>query len=325
MTRLFLAALSLAFASCDFEQVVDLETPDYTPRLVVFSAPTPGDVFTVKVARSIAALDTNVYQGQDLTVENAHVSLYDENDDLMEVLAFGRRPGQPFAYHSSPAVMARAGRRYTLRVTAPGFPAAEATTQVLAPVSFGLLTGAVTDGRPFAPHALPLRILLPDPAGEQVYRISIEQPFTVTQTDPDETYQRIEQAYFTSIDPSLRRDYDELNQTIPLDPEGSGGQRVYQSALLRDDLFDGQRRVVEVLAQFRVFDDSPEVQVEADEIIVTVAAFGADYVRYQQSIAQQASSSENPFAEPAFVYSNVEGGLGVFGGFSTYQVTAQIE
>jgi hypothetical protein len=46
---------------------------------------------------------------------------------------------------------------------------------------------------------------------------------------------------------------------------------------------------------------------------LAVVACSESYYRYHRSIQNQ--TFDNPFAEPTIVYSNIEGGLGVFGGF----------
>jgi hypothetical protein len=45
------------------------------------------------------------------------------------------------------------------------------------------------------------------------------------------------------------------------------------------------------------------------------------YYRYHQTLGQNINSAGNPFAEPSLVYTNVRGGLGVFGAFNRRRVS----
>jgi|GEM_PF-486670 len=44
------------------------------------------------------------------------------------------------------------------------------------------------------------------------------------------------------------------------------------------------------------------------------------YYRYHRSVEQNEDAAENPFAEPALLYSNVSGGLGIFASFNSFSI-----
>jgi hypothetical protein len=51
-------------------------------------------------------------------------------------------------------------------------------------------------------------------------------------------------------------------------------------------------------------------------LFASVLHTDAHYYRYHQSVRRAGQSQVNPFAEPVPVYSNIEGGLGVFGAYT---------
>ncbi|MCU0451421.1 MAG: DUF4249 domain-containing protein [Bernardetiaceae bacterium] len=48
------------------------------------------------------------------------------------------------------------------------------------------------------------------------------------------------------------------------------------------------------------------------------------YYRYHQTLGQNINSAGNPFAEPSLVYTNVRGGLGVFGAFNRRRISLRL-
>jgi hypothetical protein len=48
------------------------------------------------------------------------------------------------------------------------------------------------------------------------------------------------------------------------------------------------------------------------------------YHRYHQSLGPNLNSADNPFAEPALLYSNVRGGFGVFGAFNRRRISLRL-
>ena len=52
--------------------------------------------------------------------------------------------------------------------------------------------------------------------------------------------------------------------------------------------------------------------------ILNVRAINAEYFKFYQTLGLQSVLSEDPFAEPVNVYSNIENGFGVFAGYKNH-------
>ena len=50
-----------------------------------------------------------------------------------------------------------------------------------------------------------------------------------------------------------------------------------------------------------------------------------DYFKYKLSLEKYQETAGDPFAQPVQVYSNVENGFGIFGGYSVYRDTLFFE
>ena len=61
------------------------------------------------------------------------------------------------------------------------------------------------------------------------------------------------------------------------------------------------------------------------DIIFTIAHVDENFYRYNQSVDRQSNNTENPFAEPSPIHSNINGGLGIFAAYHSVTDTISIE
>jgi|GEM_PF-3248241 len=61
------------------------------------------------------------------------------------------------------------------------------------------------------------------------------------------------------------------------------------------------------------------------DIILTIAHVDDNFYRYNQSVDRQSNNTENPFAEPSPIHSNINGGLGIFAAYHSVTDTISIE
>ena len=320
MTRLFLAALALAFASCDFEQVVELDAPDYTPRLVVGAFPAADSVFVVSVGESVSAFEPGGYFFGDLAVTDAAVRLLGENGDVLDVLDYvpvSSDFGEQRAYRARNGTRAQAGQAYTLEASAPGFPSARASTRLPDPVPFTVRYEGTTETDPdYGARRARLVVAFEDPPGDQTYALSV----LGTYRDGNGVLRSFRNS-FTSTDPVLRRGYGEVDAAVDFDIEADGA-RYFERAYFRDRLVSEQ--AYEVALEAFLWTYSPDPDDRLDAFTVRLSVLGEDYVTYQQTLELQRQNDGNPFAEPVRVHSNVDGGLGVFSGTASSQVQVSI-
>jgi hypothetical protein len=60
-------------------------------------------------------------------------------------------------------------------------------------------------------------------------------------------------------------------------------------------------------------------------LLATLAVTDQHYYWYHRSVYQQQTSDGNPFAEPALIYTNMQGGLGVFAAFNEVKGSKRVE
>jgi hypothetical protein len=320
MPRFLLAlTLGLTLAACDFEQVIELDVPPYEPRLTVGSFPTPETAFSVYLSRSQSALEPSTLDPLDLAVEGARVALFDGDgvfiDSLGPCLTCDAAPG---SYVSARGLRPEPGCTYTLRAEAPGLPPAEATTTLPAPPAFTVRFDGLGDPTPRGDRPVRLTFTLDDPPGEHVYGLSVSSRWSHGEESFSCRYP------FLSAEPALREGLGDIDEAINVDFFDVGfdpgnGLRAFFGAYFRDDLFAGTAHAftLDVLTESC---GPPGV-----ELSVAVTSLAEDYVRYQQTIALQSQTEGNPFSEPVRIHSNVEGGLGVFAGYTRSAVAVEIE
>jgi hypothetical protein len=316
---LALLAGALLLSACDFEQVIDLEIPPYQPRLVLAGFPHPDSVFTVRVGRSVSALEpTGPWGSGPGQVTDARIVLLAEDGAFLDSLRYVPRgpssPGEPpgeGAYQSVRGLRPEAGRTYHLEARAAGFPTATATATIPEPVAVEAAFGGHTPVPPYGGWAARLRVTVADPAGPQVYALQVTDLPPPRPSIP-----------FLSADPLLRDSFETLDEAVRLGSDGrQPGSRTYPgTAYFRNTAFAGGRWtfLLDLLGDGFYL---PQPVPTTRRVEVTLYTLSTDYARYQQTLALQRRDEGNPFAEPVRLHTNVRGGLGVFAGYASHSVT----
>ena len=266
------------------ESTVGLDIPPKEPELAVFCLFSPGQPWTVNVHNTFSLADTSV-SPLDWAITDARVEITHEGSVVVEP----RHTSNGIYIAETPAPSA--GRDYTLRVSAPGFPAVQATDRIrhydhVPRVAFVDSAKYVRERREYQYE---VKISFEDPAGETNF-YSIE-------TGADYGAGMRPTSYYTD-DPVL------TNTTyVSIFGKGDG-----QASVFDDASFNGSTFETAVL-DFRYPMNAIEVQL----LQVSEA-----YYRYGLSIAQIQAAEDNPFAEPVRPFSNIENGQGVFAGFSRH-------
>ena len=295
MNRLIslLLCATLGLAGC--ETTVDIAIPEHEPRLVVNGLFYADSLWTVEVSESVGVLSS-----EDLdAVTSATVEVL-EGGEVVETLTGGRTSG----LYRSDRHRPQPGRTYTVRVTAPGFPTAEATALIPKPVPITISSQRVTSGggdydrRPFE-----LTLTFSDPASEpNYYALTVLQ--ILDEESPDGRRRHVWAQTFSSADPVLRENRidDEF-----FDPEA---ELYYERAYFSDASVDG--RTVRLRIRTRFYNE-PEVN---DRFFVVLQSLSGGFYEYLRTRELAGYTNDNPLAEPVAVYTNVEGGLGIFAGSS---------
>ncbi len=306
-----LLVAGLALASC--ETVADVPVPVHTPRLslsymlsnqsITDDYQKTFDSRALYVSTSHSLLET----GRLLGRADASAELRNAAGQVVEEFrARGRSGYGPDSlrgyYVATRGYVGQPGQRYTLRASAPGVAAVEATLTLPAPATLasgsyapattstsyqyrGRLSFAILDQAATADYYLAYARVL-DAAGH--YWGQVGQDYGSRNNDgPDSKLTRFDLSQPGS-----------LFQTLPVRDGGRNGQRlpfsqdVYLSAAGGNSPTTAKPAFIEVI----------------------VSSLPADTYEFYQSVQRTYDTEGNPFAEPAPLRSNVAGGYGLFGG-----------
>ena len=320
MKRLVLV-LSLLCGACDLSPGLDIETPAHQPGVVIRSVLQSGSTARVRVTTSRDPFETEASAGLVATPSrtDAAVTLW-RDGDLVETLQARERTcyraqtstcnvetGMTETSRSDPydcgfytgSVAIEAGATYTVRVELPGLEAAEATVTIPDPPVIEAVELAPDGDR----RRYELRITDPPGLGHR-YGLTILREFdrypasvcavggprdTLIVLSRPSTYR----SHFATRDPVLL--------TAALEAGGD-----IHFVTFPDDAFDGQTRSFEIEADTYARPDRDTGAVRLQVSAISPLLYDA----YQQTTF---GLEDNPFAEPAALPVNVEGGFGRVG------------
>lgn len=303
---LVVVGLVFGFAGCT--KYIDFEGDDATPRLVVNGLVTPDSPVSVTLSNSVGYLNDGDIERQ----VDGVVTLRDGDGALIEVL---QHTGNGVYSGSTDAT---AGARYRIEVDHPGFESVSADDRVPLPVTIlSLDTSTVLVDNFFGPEeGLEFRFRFADPSGEanfyllevfqriEYYIDFIFDPNNQGQLIPDTVWytQPVWESVFMSSS----------DQVIASENSGflgdaqSFGSKFYFS----DALFDGTTR------EFTVRGSTGESWAEGTQYRLRLSSLSEAYYLYRQTLRSFDNTNGDPFAQPVQVYSNIFGGLGIFGSSS---------
>ena len=273
----------LLIYSC--EEIVDIDIEKKERRLVINGVLYPDSLIKLDISRSLSVLedvDSNYWLTPDV------VLLQDGHG--REVPLSETRKG-----HYASQERAVAGGQYSLKVGKEGYPTVTAKTHVpTRPEVLDLDTTRLTDQWGWA--SMQCQMTLNDPPAQNYYIIRtyslhywVDSTGTVgavqvdTLTDKGPFY-----AY-----PSVSMGEEELWDTYGL--------------IFEDATFNGQQYTY--MFEF----DAWNIDY-ADTVLVELQSLTPGLYKYLRSRSQANESKDNPLSQPVQVYSNINNGLGIFGG-----------
>ncbi len=257
------------------EKYIDFDEEIKQPKLVINGVINPDSTFDIHISRSLSVLDN-----ADLSiVENATVNILSENGSVYETLAYD------YEGHYLGTLQPENDEVYTVEVTAPNFDPVSATTHIPSLIDLSSVdTLGVEDVNGF--QELQLTITFQDvPNESNFYMLEVYAADIVSG-----------QIYLYPM--TMRSD----DVTLGLEEDGYSDQ-----ILFSDELFDGdQKTLIIYVEDTRDYDDYIEIRM---------TSITEDLQRYAITQNAYENNRGNPFAQPVQVYSNVEGGFGIFGGY----------
>lgn len=298
------AAMSLFFSSCDsFDQIVEFDVPLVPSKLVVNANYTIGeDSLLVIVSQS-----RNVGDSSTINLMNSAKVTISQNGNLLETLTYD--DALSFRYQNAVYVLRNAKSKiivnssYTLKVSVAGFDDVQATQTVLAAPQIANIS--------YIPNGYIFTSI--DRSGEKVDALSFD-----VNDSPDENY------YILSIKATVE---DTLNNTIHLvknnfynDHQFSSSifdDEYYQKSYLTDEIFNGKKVNLKLGIQddYYYFDAETNEYIDHAKVLsytVLLRAISKDKYLYEKTLQANQNNSDNIFAEPVVVHSNIENGFGIF-------------
>lgn len=279
-----LLTFAFCLASCEefFDQVITVEPPEYEKKMILncFQNQLDSSIY-ISVTRNVGILET--IPDSAFSIRDAKVEWLEGGNVLHTMTSddFSTWPGvvQGFSWRyygkNTGAPVVTPGKTYEIRVSHPDYPAISAV-QVA----------------PFPPKIDTITVKL-DTASSNFFDGSAN--FSITIDDPAAESNFYEIGIFSEDGYSF---YDLRSD----DPNTRSG-RNYDWLLVSDEFFNGKKYVLRV----------SNSAVDADVWVVKVRAVTADYYRFSSTAPQNEEASFNPFANPVQVFTNVTGGLGIFG------------
>lgn len=279
-------------AGCD--SLIDLNVQGGDPQPAVYGFFNPDSAWTVSVYRTAGLAEA--VPAEALAIEGATVTVTSEDRvDTLQAVAPGR--------YAQPSAGPTVGAEYVLDIAAPGFPPVRARDRVPERPDASLQWERVDAERPDQ-AGFRLSLTLRDAPGPHYYRIGV-----YWYVPPDRRLDGIawKPTSFTSSDPVLRSSPATVGGLVL-----EGEQRSFDVAYLNDALFDGEARTFTLDAV--VYLDRPGAPLPEMRVVVT--SMSAAYFEYHRRLELQRLNDDDPLADPVGLYTNVEGGVGIFGAYA---------
>ncbi|MBU0764328.1 MAG: DUF4249 domain-containing protein [Bacteroidetes bacterium] len=285
--------------SCSCRKVIEMDIPDKDKKIVLNCILQPDTTVSIHLSKSIGILDND---SEIESLNNAVIRLY-ENNSLLETLIF-----QGYGFYNS-TFPVETGKTYRIEASYPGLHdvSAEAAVPVPIPVlSWDTLSYTYHnyDNIYDEEHeALQCRIRFSDPIQEDNYYM-----IGVTCKNDDGYGDYSNSIWFESEDPAL----DIENSKIFITD--------YKEVVIFDDeIFDGLGYT------FNLYLFKDYLSPGENKLTFTLYTLPVDLYRYFRSYSFYQGAYQDPFAEKVQIFSNIENGFGIFGGYGVSEFTITVE
>ena len=274
----------LSLIGCSTTEEVDIKLNP--PKLVINSLFSPDNTWQVSITNTVNIVDDPKYYHFFPPITTALVTLYDQSNNPLETLNFSHNTR---SYHGT--TVPEYGEQYTLQVKVNNENSLQAISTV--PQQVPIISVEV-DSSSFKSQGedIEMNVTFKDPAQvENYYLIKIVRySYDVRNRD---TVRSIQNVYYEPVDPAFQNDFF----------NGNG-------SLINDRLFDGKTFSFRLKTRTYYYGSTTMVNL-------VLLAISKEYYEYFTSQSLQQSSGDDPFAQPAIVYSNFENGVGIFAGYSS--------
>jgi hypothetical protein len=303
MKNLFYLVLLILFVACEKEKFA---MPDTGRKIVINSLITTDSTFGVNVSSSMMIDDSSKFlEGNFL--KNATIVLFENKifkDSLnySEVWALGDFFLVPNNYRSK-QIFPAIGNEYKIVVSSPGKPDATATTIIPSSVKIERVDTTrikvIKTEEWQSDEVMICDVVFTDPANEKNFYL-----FYVYHSQNDDKA-GILNYNLTFNDPIIEEELNHGSQPfgVAFSDKSINGDRHQFRVILDGNIF--KLHNYDLYSPFKVYER---------KIYFRLYSITEDYFKYIQSLNLFFKNYKNPLAEPTQVYSNVEGGYGIYAG-----------
>jgi hypothetical protein len=295
----------IGLSSCENLLVKDIELEDinYSKKLVLNSVLlNHSDTLILTLSENISVLETPDYDIK--SIDGANVILYEDGN---EVGVFEKPAGYEYYFLAFGEELDASGKNYTVSIESPDYPNAEASTKM--PIESLISSVEYIENAGISPdlRKLPgIRIKFTDPAEEENYYVfNVQSTAEIIDTfifGNDTTFYNYEL-------------YIDAQSNDPLVEQG------YRNEYLSDGSFNGKEYTLTILLDNGGFED-----VDLSEYLGTFTlrwiSASKEYYNFDKSLSRYYQNSGfGLFSEPVSIFSNVEGGIGVFSSLNLQEIS----
>jgi len=304
---LFLSIIVLlVFSACEKDIIIDIPPSD--PKLVIDARLAKDQVIEVSVGKSrhiLSTVNRQVNSQENYVVKDAIPIVY-ENDTAIDTLVYV--PSE-YKYKSLLNKTIQAGYSYSIKVNAPGFKEVKSLTVVpsqseIAEINRVKKARKNADGVYFDE----ITVKMDDPAESNFYL------FRFYRSTPVGSYK-----YPIDCIRSADKDLDGGGNSDPFEGDNClDGNNL----LMNDKNFNGRRKQIKFFIQSgNLSEDFYNGRIYRPYL--RVYRLTEDEYRFLRSFRTYDNTSDNPFAEPVNVYSNINNGYGIFSAYTVAVDTLQ--
>ena len=294
-----LIAFTLFLTSCEKE--LDINFKDDEQKIVVNSLLNDQEAISIEISKSFQPGFGNLEGVQISEVENASVDLF-ENDILMETLSYSKMTGDVLGKYRS-TVVPNPNHRYSIKVmnadedviegqtSLPQLPSISNTLAEEFETSFGIT------------KAFTFSFNLIDSSGEQYYYFYMDIPVMEILSSGDTVLLRHEPLQIGLDDDNNKQLYLKYGFVFSDENFDESDHTISGSADIHLGFLDFLRK-----------DDGIEAFVDLSKIRLTIHSLSKETYLFYQSHSLYLTNQYEFYTEPINVFSNIENGLGIFGG-----------
>lgn len=304
----------------------------FEQKIVLNSIIRPDTTIAVFLSNSISILDHKTPE----PVPGATIQLFEDDmllgtliDTLIRPPDFEDRIERELSGFYVMDYEPKEGKTYRLEVVHPDYPSVSTSTEIPVPSSSFSVT--LSDPKIISyndyfdleePNLVEYRatVNIQDAQEQNFYHIAVIGEFFNAEYVEDELvkYYYLEEVFYTTNDVV----FDEVENPLLQDEDVfsfNWNRRVFD-----DKLFNNQSYDVEIVFQMPVGvaaasyfgDGERSIDGVFRRFFIEVRSISEDYYLYNKTLSIQEAISDDPFAEPVQIYSNIENGHGIFAGYN---------